>query len=38
MCGCTSKKAERGPHCEKGDERVQLEEVEEAEANRDRKE
>lgn len=35
---CVSKEAERGPHCEKGDERVQLEEVEETGVKRDGKE
>lgn len=38
MCEYVSKEAERGPHCEKRDERVQLEEVEEAGVKRDGKE
>lgn len=38
VCEYVSKEAERGPHCEKGDERVQLEEMEEAGVKRDGKE
>lgn len=38
VCEYVSKEAERGPHYEKGDERVQLEEVEEAGVKRDGKE
>lgn len=38
VCEYVSKEAERGPHCEKRDERVQLEEVEEAGVKRDGKE
>lgn len=38
VCKYVSKEAERGPHCEKRDERVQLEEVEEAGVKRDGKE
>lgn len=38
VCEYVSKEAERGPHYEKRDERVQLEEVEEAGVKRDGKE
>lgn len=38
VCEYVSKEAERSPHCEKGDERVQLEKVEEAGVKRDGKE